>query len=88
MLPYTGLPQCDEHVEEGSVRKELRSKPFVGAHFQRASSTRDKMEILSPQREVGHKFSNRGCKYWRWHQSGHGFRKLTRLLENAVAMGV
>ena len=33
MLPYAGLPQCDKHVEEGSVRKELRSKPFVGAHF-------------------------------------------------------
>ena len=25
---------------------------------------------------------------WRWHQSGHGFRKLIRLLENAVAMAV
>ena len=33
VLPYTGLPQCDEHVEEGSVRKEMRSKPFVGARF-------------------------------------------------------
>ena len=25
---------------------------------------------------------------WRWHQSGLGFRKLIRLLENAVAMAV
>jgi len=33
VLPYTGLPQCDEHVEEGSVQKELRSNPFVNAHF-------------------------------------------------------
>ena len=33
VLPYTGLPQCDEHVEEGSVRKELPSKPSVGTSF-------------------------------------------------------
>ena len=74
MLPYTGLPQCDEHVQEGWVRKELRSKPFVGAHFRGCKfSTRgckfstctclQQDEILLPQREVGRGTLNCGCKF-------------------------
>jgi len=56
VLPYTGLPQCDEHVEEGSVRKELRSKPFVGASFQLADSTRDKMKSCRHKERWGGTF--------------------------------
>ena len=70
MLPYTGMPQCDEHVEEGSVRKELRSQPFVGASFQLAHAF-DKMKSRRHKREVavsfpipcGCEFSTCGCEF-------------------------
>ena len=70
MLPYTGMPQCDEHVEEGSVRKELRSQPFVGASFQLAHAF-DKMKSRRHKRR-GCEFSHVGASF----QLAHAFDKM------------
>ena len=40
------------------------------------------------QVENSHPHGKTCSTFWRWHQSGHGFRKLIRLLENAVPMAV
>ena len=84
VLPYTGLPQCDEHVEEGSVRKELPSKPSVGASFPMwvrvfpcgcefpTCTCLRQDEISSPQRDVGYKLSHVGASF----QLAHAFDKM------------
>ena len=38
--------------------------------------------------ENSHPHGKTCSMFERWHQSGHGFRKLMRLLENAVGMAV
>ena len=54
------------------------------------NSCGDKIFIVSEKCKLEnlHPHGKTCSPFWRWHQSGHGFRKLIRLLENAVAMAV
>ena len=67
------------HLVEGKCKLE-NSHPH--------GKTCTHMGKLAPTWENSHPHGKTCSTFWRWHQSGHGFRKLIRLLENAVTMAV
>jgi len=71
------LPVClvatSFHLVEGKCKLETRTHNSKNSHSQFTNS---------------HPHGKTCSTFRRGHQSGHGFRKLIRLLENAVAMAV